>query len=188
MFQEIARLLSTPLRVKLLKFFLFQQDSSFSAKAVASGVGASLARVERELRALATTKAVTIRGKGSRAAYMANQSYPLLGPLQAFLEVSTLPSDRDLVAAFRSGRSISLVVAAGVLAQEPRGVVDLLIVTSRPRDPSIARAVKRVERLIAIPLRYSILEPRNYDERLETRDRLLRDVFEFKHRVLIGRK
>ncbi|MEK9177267.1 MAG: hypothetical protein AAB923_03140, partial [Patescibacteria group bacterium] len=69
-----------------------------------------------------------------------------------------------------------------------RGALDLLIVTSRPRDPSIVRAMKRAERLMAMPLRYSILEPKNYDERLEARDRLLRDVFEFNHRVLIGRK
>jgi hypothetical protein len=188
MFKDIARLLANPLRVKLLKFFLLQNESYLSPKASALGVGCSMPNAERELRALLSLGILLVRGKGARATYVVNPAHPLAAPLRVFLEESTLSQDRDLIAAFRTGRGISLVVVAGVLARESRGSVDFLIVTSRPKDPSVLRAVKRAERLMAIPLRYFIIEPKEYDERLEARDRILRDIFEFKHRVLIGRK
>lgn len=154
---------------------------------VASTVGGGRRGMEKELKALVRLEVLTMRKLGKEVLYALNRSFPLLTPLAAFIEATTIPSDAELTGAFRGVRGISLVMVAGVLANEERGSVDLLIVTSRSRDPKVTRAVRRAERLAALPLRYAILEPREYAERLTARDRMLRDILEFKHRVLLGR-
>ncbi|MEK9177266.1 MAG: hypothetical protein AAB923_03135, partial [Patescibacteria group bacterium] len=121
MFKSLARILSSPLRIKLLKFFLCQPESQLSARTAASGVGSSVVRTDQELRALVSAGVLSSRGKRGRATYSVNQSHPLLVPLQSFIEASTLPSDRDLIAAFRAARGLSLLIAAGALVREARG-------------------------------------------------------------------
>ena len=79
------------------------------------------------------------------------------------------------------------VVAAGILADETRSPLDLLIVTRRPKDQGLKLAVKRGEALSAVPIRYAIMELKEYEDRKQAYDRLIRDTLDFKHRVVIGR-
>ena len=190
MFTELSRLAATPLRLKILKFYTFQPESSHTVRAVANALGSTADRVATELRALVACDIMVQRGKevGAARAYKLNEDNPIAKPLAVFLEIATLPDVRELAACFRGVRGLSLVVVAGVLLHEGRGAVDLLVVTSRPKDPSVTKAITKAERLMAAPLRYLILDPSEYDDRIEVRDRLVRDIFEFRHRVLIGKR
>jgi hypothetical protein len=188
MFRDIARLLGNPLRVRILKFFVFQGDDRFTSVRVASTMGGGRRRAEKEMRTLVRLGVLTARRHEKEMTYTLNRAYPMLSILQSFIESATLPSDQELIGAFQGVRGLSLVVAAGILANESRGSVDFLVVTHRPRDPKVVAAVRRAERLTALPLRYAVLTPREYSERLTTRDRLLRDILEFNHRVLLGRR
>ena len=157
-------------------------------KAAAATVGVSKSCAERELKVLKGLGILTKRGKGKQLQYGTNHAHPLLFPLQTFLEETTLPDDRSVVLAFRGIRGISLLVTTGMLVRETRGSVDLLVVTSRPHTTKIAKAAKAVEHMLALPLRYAVLKPKDYVERSEANDRLIRDVFEFSHKVILGKR
>jgi len=188
MFKDLARLFSSPSRIKVLKFFILQPDVRVPASAVSGTLGIPKALVEHELQAL-TRFGVLIRRKQKKATLFMLVSPPsLVDPLRAFFEETTTPSDEKIADSFRPIRGLTLLVATGVLAHEPRGGTDLLIVTKKPNDARIARAVKRLEAVIALPLRYAVLESSDYEGRLESYDRLLRDVFEFEHRIIIGKR
>lgn len=188
MFKDVVQLCSSMPRLKLLKFFLFQPESRATAVAAANTLGIAKAVVGRELRSLGKYGILVSRKQGKNIFWSANMAHPYALPLSAFLEATTVPEDSLIASSFRGVNGITFLVAAGLLAGEERGLLDLLIVTRKPNDPKIAASVRAIERAAALPLRYAVLERGEYAERLEARDRMLRDVLEFKHRVIINRR
>jgi len=188
MFKDIVQLGSSMPRLKILKFFLFQPESRHTALSAANTLGIPKAAVARELRSLERYGILISRKQGKNTFWSANMAHPFALPFALFLETTTLPEDSIITSAFRGVPGITLLVAAGLLAREERGLIDILIVTRKPKDPKIAASVRALERASALPLRYAVLERGEYAERLEARDRMLRDVLEFKHRIIIDRR
>jgi len=189
MFQDIVRLFGSSTRLKLLKFFVYQPNVRITAKTASSTLGITDDRITQELRALVRFGILIKRKQGKTTAFELNQSHPLVDSLADFLEQATHVGDYVLTEVFRGVRGVVRVVASGVLLGEKRSSLDLLIIVRRKRfyDQYIARAVRQAERLTALPLRYAVLELAEFNERFEARDRLLRDIFEFKHVFLVGR-
>lgn len=185
MFQELTKLFASPLRIKLIKFFALQPEAHFDAARVASALGAKKAAVVEELRALVRLKVLQAElAKGGTKFYW-RSDYELAFQLQNFVIDVTTPSDLSVQKAFKPLAPF-LVVVAGALADETRGMVDLLIVTKRVHDDRIGKAVKKLETVTAVPIRYTVLEVGEYLSRREGFDRMLRDIFDFRHRVIIG--
>jgi len=187
MFQEIARMLGNPRRAKLLKFFVFQPDVRTTAAAAGAAIGIPAAAAEKEARALVALDMLIAKRHKKGVILSVNAAHPWLPAVRAFFDETTLPSDRAIAGAFRGVGGISLIVATGALAREERSSIDLLVVARKSKNHAIARAVRKAESMAALPLRFAVLEPGRYKERLEANDRLLRDVFEFSHRVISGR-
>lgn len=185
MFQELAKLFATPLRIKLIKFFALQTETHFAVAKVASALGAPRAAVTAELKALARLKLLKTVRERTGTHYVWNSEYPGALSIQNFIIDTTTPSDPTVFKAFKPLAPF-LVVVAGALADETRGTIDLLIVTKRVHDDRIARAVKKLETVTAVPIRYAVLEVGEYLARREGFDRMLRDIFDFRHRVIIG--
>lgn len=188
MFKDTVQLFSSPARLKLLKYFVYQPNVRISAQSAGGTLGIAKARTAEELRALVRLGFLMKRKQG-KAVFELNQSHPLVGALTNFLGQATYVEHRLLTDVFRGTRGVVRVIASGVLLDEKRSSLDLLIIARKKNlyDQNIARVVKRAERLTALPLRYAVLELHEFEERFEARDRLLRDIFEFKHAFLIGR-
>lgn len=186
MFQEIARLFTTPLRIKVLKFFALQPETRYTVTQVAAALQGNKHAVAAEVRALERADILVTRADRTARTYAWNGSYRIADAIQRFAIDATTPTDDVLGKAFRP-LSPSLVVAAGMLANEERGTVDLLIVTRRPKDQRIAKVVKLLEATTALPVRYAVMSVSEYQARREGYDRLLRDIFDFKHRVILGK-
>lgn len=187
MFTELSRIFASPSRLKLLKFFALQPTVKTTAASAASQLGITKANTEIELRSLVKTGVIQKKVQGKKASYIFSSAHPYAEPLRVFLESTTLPTDKVITNAFRKVSGVTLLVATGVLMQDNRPTLDLLIVTRRPKNPAVTRAVRKIETSTALSLRYAILETGEYKARLETRDRLLRDVFDYSHRVILGR-
>jgi hypothetical protein len=186
MFQEIARLFTTPLRIKVVKFFALQPEVRATAVQVASSLASSKDSVLAELRALNRLGLLGTRAERTGRTFSWNGNYRAASAIQNFVIEATTPSD-DVIAKIFRPLAPSLVVTAGALTNEERGTVDVLVVSRRPKDPRIAKAVKTLEATTAVPVRFAVMSVTEYLARREGYDRLLRDIFDFKHRVIIGR-
>ncbi len=188
MFKDLVRLFASSARIKVLKFFVLQPETRAVSSAVADIIGVPKKTVENEMRALVHVGILIRRAQTKATVFTLNNAHSLAAPLRVFFDMTTVPSNTKILEVFRDVRGVTLLVATGILAHEPRGSVDLLIVTKKPRDSRLKRAVKRLEVLLALPLRYAVLEFGDYTGRLESYDRLLRDIFEFEHRIIIGKR
>lgn len=186
MFQEITKLFASTLRIKLIKFFALQTEDWFTVAKITPAIVGTKAAVLSELRALERIGIVESRREKGTRAYRWNARYAGGLFVQDFVISATTPDDKTLQGFFKP-LSTYLVVAAGALANESRGSVDILIVTKRVHDQRIAKVIKKVESVSAVPVRYLVLEVGEYLARREGFDRVLRDIFDFRHRVIIGR-
>ncbi len=188
MFTDVARLLNSPARLKLLKFFVLQSQSRATATIAATVVGVSKEVAKNEINALFRAKVLISKRQGRETSFSVNTAHPLFETLAQFLSVATLPANIEIAKVFSKVRGLVLLVATGVLALEDKSAIDILLITKKPNDSHIAPAVRQLEHLVALPIRYTVLEPTEYHERLEAYDRLLRDVFEYSHRIVLDRR
>ncbi len=186
MFQDLARLFENARRVKLLKFFVFQPDIRVTAAGAGAVIGIPKTIAEYEVRALARSNILHVRHQKKQTLFSLNHAHPWLPALYALLDTTTLPDDRTIAAVFRGISGITLIIATGALARESRSSVDLLIVARKAKNPRIAKAVHTLEHATGLPLRFAVLSAADYAQRREARDRLLRDVFEFENRLILG--
>jgi len=179
--------MSSPLRIKTLAYILKRTGEEGTASELASVAGTSRENAQKELNALVRLGMLRARGTARDRKFVADEADPLCAPIRTLLLDATTPDDRDVVQAFRGIRGLWLVVSAGYLVNEARSAIDLLIVTRNPDEPNIAKAIKKIESLAAIPIRYSVLEVEEYLGRRQAYDRMLRDIFEYSHRVVLER-
>lgn len=187
MFKELSKLFTSSNRIKLLKFFSSQPLDRFTAADAAASLGMPKKTADVELKALARLGIIQKRSQPKKVWYAYAPQHQYADAVKAFLDATTQPADKTISSAFRGVGGTTMLVASGVLTRDPRSSLDLLIVTRRPKHPGIPKAVKKIESGVALPLRYAVLEAKEYKGRLEANDRLLRDVFDFAHRVVMGR-
>lgn len=185
MFQDLTFLFKNPLRLRVVTYFVRQPGEWMSVADVASIVGSTRQSVSRELAQLVRFGLLTSRTQGKTKTFKVNETDELFEPLKHFLGWVTNPIDKEIVAAFKGVRGVVLIVAAGLLTNEPKSSLELLIVTKNPEDKKIDKAVKKLETCAAVPLRYAILDEDEYYDRRQAYDRLLRDVFEYEHRIVV---
>lgn len=185
MFKDLGTLFSNPLRSKVLTFFVRRPGSFASAQDVASVLGVTRETAHKEIQPLFRLGVLKSKKIKRVSVYAASDRYPHVTSLQRFIAETCIPSDVSLARLFRPFRGVTLVVASGLLSNEPKSPVDLLIVSKNPDVRAIEKAVKKAEHLSGIPLRFALLEAGEYIERRQSYDRMLRDVFDYAHRVVL---
>lgn len=185
MFKDLAFIFKTPLRAKLVTFFVRRPGEWGSAVDAAAVVGGARKTVSRELSALAHFGILTSRRAQGVVRYSVNEQDELFTPLARFLSEAAMPSDKEILDAFRGIRGITLILAAGLLAHEEKSPAELFIVCKGEQSAPIGRAVRKLELFSGLPLRYAVLGADEYAERRQAFDRLTRDFFEYRHRVIL---
>lgn len=186
MLATLGTLFRSPTRIRVLAYVV-RAHVPVTAIEVAKGVRAPRAKVSTELLALTKSGIVIMRPPRKVPRFLISEAHPLVPHLRELLIEAMNPNDRDILAAFRGVSGLLFLVVAGVLAHDERGSVDLLIVSRNPHSSKVPRAVARVERLAGLTLRYSVMDLEEYQKRRQSFDRMLRDVLDFSHRILVMR-
>lgn len=180
----LARLFGSPARLKLLRLFLFNDDMTFVASDAAFRARITKDAVRKELTQL--THAGIIRKKTGKAplGYMADKRFAHYDALKAFLRATTDVSDSSIVTAVKKAGTIRLVVLSGMFTGAVESKVDVLIVGDRMEERPLTTAIHSLEAELGRELRYACFTSDEFKYRIGVYDRLLRDVFDYPHRVL----
>jgi hypothetical protein len=83
--------------------------------------------------------------------------------------------------------SIKLIVMGGAFIGEREGALDLFIVGDRIDDKKLQNRLRSLEADLGKELRYTYLTAEEFFYRLNMSDKLLRDVFDYPHRIVFDR-
>jgi len=188
MFQDITFVFKSPLRAKIVTYFIRRPSEWGNVTDVVATVGSTRTTVSKELAQLLKFGILISKRVHNTNAYRVNENDALYKPLQEFLATVASPTNKEIIEAFRGIRGVTLIVAGGLFTDEPKSPVEILLVCRSPKDKKIDKAIKKLEALTALPIRYAVLSPQEYYDRRQAYDRMLRDLFEFKHRIVVEKE
>ncbi len=180
----LGKILGNPARVKIMRLFLLNKQKTFGAKEVItrSRVNANLAR--KELRLL---NAVGFLKKRSDD-YSFNPSFKYATEFDGLLASSDVLDKDAVLTNFKKSGKVKLLAVSGIFIKNPDSRVDLLVVGDKLKRNKVDDAVKKLEAEIGTELVYAVFETKEFLYRVNMYDKLVRDILDFPHEVLIQGK
>ncbi|MFA7286491.1 MAG: hypothetical protein WC052_02415 [Patescibacteria group bacterium] len=170
--------------LRLLKFFLFHPEETFTFAQLRRRMGASSLRDRRTLRVMVVMKAIIQEGLGEAATFRVNTDWLLYPEFRALFVKAQLLVERDLIDRLQRSGAVSLLILAGLFVGDPAAATDILIV-GRVNTRSAARYLRAFEQDIGRELNYTILSVAEFKYRKNVGDRFLYAILEKPHLVVV---
>ena len=195
----LGRLFGSMIRVKLMKYFLLNQENPLSIDDLADRLRVKPKVIKPELIELAkvgmikskSVIKVTLRGKKTvkkkLQGYVANKEFSMSEPLRNLLIDAAGMHIPDLLPRFAKIGKVGLFIVSGIFLHDNDRTMDMMIVGDRLNRKLIEKRIKELEAEIGKELRYAIFENEEFLYRLNMYDKLLRDVLDYPHEKLINK-
>lgn len=198
--EALEKLFGSSVRVKVLRLFLLNDTEIIDKSSVVKRAKISSSNAVKELNILEKIgflkkrsffreikqkdgKIKKIRGKG----YIVNDQFKLLIGLQNLLLNNISISGREIEDKLSRHGKIKVIITSGIFIQDPDSRVDLLIVADDVRHNQMKTSIAAIEAEIGKEIRYAIFNTEDFKYRLGIYDRLIRDVLDYPHEVIVDK-
>ena len=183
----IDALFNYPVRVRILKLFLYGFDRNFDAKHISRKLQINPRILRRELQRLSDIGFIKSRGALRKRVFTANQSFGFYEPLRALI-TKTLPvSRKEMIGRILKLGKIKLALISGIFVNADNSRADLMIVGDNINQAKLNRFFRNLEAEVGKDLNYAVMSTKEFDYRFVMYDRFIRDLLEFKHEKLINK-
>lgn len=125
--------------------------------------------------------------KTKAVGYGLNLKFPELQALQTFL-FETAPIDgKNLLTHLRKAGTIDFLAVSGVFVHDFEQRLDVMVAMKKLSQAKIENAIRSLEAEIGIEIRYISMSSEDLLYRVGMFDRLTRDVFDYKHQILVDK-
>lgn len=199
----LERLFGSDTRIKTMRMFLFNSESVFTMDEVVERTKSNIKEIRKEMANLinaglikkrTVTREISkkkgkkiITKKVNDIGYLLEQKFPYLQALKNLLIMASLHADDNLVKKFNAAGRIKLFLASGLFIQEWDSRVDLLIVGDDLNMSKLDSVIKNIEAEIGREIAYSAFETNDFEYRLGIHDKLIRDILDFPHTILVDK-
>lgn len=185
--EPLTKLFGSPARLKMLRLFVFNQESSYTPLEVTKRTKLSKEATKSDLVELCASGLLRKKGVRAAARYQVNPHFEYLAPLTVFIRDTTSVRPRVMITALRKAGALQLVALSGFFTGVLESQVDLLVVGDNLEERVLAQAVRSLEAELGREIRYASFTTPDFRYRLGVYDRLFRDVFDYPHRLLIDK-
>lgn len=182
--EPLAKLFGSNARLKTLRLFVFNKEVPFTLAEVAERAKLSKEAVRREVTELTAAGLLRKKGTQTPTRYQTNPRFEHLRAVDTFIRETTSVSPQNMLAALKRAGALRLVALSGLFTGVLETQIDLLIVGDHLDERALASAVHSLEAELGREIRYASFATADFRYRLEVYDRLLRDVFDYPHRLL----
>lgn len=203
----LTRLLGSPARTKVLRLMLFNATECFTPTDIAARAQVTRETARKELlflQKLDIVKKSTCmqeeqqrRGRGRNAqeitvvkkkpGFIVNETSEYLRPLQLFVRDTSPIQHGAITGRLRGVGRLKYVVASGTFVDDATTRVDLLVVGDRLDERKLHNALRTIEAEMGRELRYAAFLTDEFRYRLNVYDKLVRDILDYPHLVLLDR-
>lgn len=192
--EALGKLFGSLARVKVMKLFLFNDEAFFERKDVAKRCKISSSVALQELNLLTKTgllkkKAFTKNTpkKKKVQGFILNKEFSFLDPLQNLVMHSAPMQNKEISRRLSGIGKIKAVIVSGVFIQNPESRLDILVVGDDVSPNRLKTVIGNMESEIGRELRFALLDTADFKYRQGVCDRLVRDVFEYPHKIVVDK-
>ena len=199
----LSRLFGSELRVKMMRLFLFNPERSFDVEYIAGKTDARPRDIEKELVSLRKLELIkpaklikvvsvkkgkkTVQKKKKANGFTLNARFKYLQPLSDFLVKTHSLENKAVVKRIEKAGKIKAVLVAGIFTGNQDRRLDLFVVGDNVKTSSMDRIVRSIESDMGKDIRYVVLSAPDYAYRLSMNDKLVRDVIDYPHTILLDK-
>ena len=177
----LAKLLGGMARVKIMRLFLLNSKKSFSTKEITKRSRVDRKVTSKEIRFLSNVKFIKKHGKE----WIFNTTFKYAKEFEILL-IGTETLDRVAISNnFKKVGRVKFLLISGVFIKNKDSRVDLLIVGDRMKRGKIDEEIRKLEAEIGTELVYAVFDTKDFVYRLNMVDKLIRDILDFPHEVLL---
>lgn len=196
--QSINALFGSKTRVKLLNLFFNSPDQKFYVREISRTIDEQVNSVRRELTNLESVGVVKNSTEDRKIYYQANQRFKYYLPLRVIfagvkigdgISVDKKTSDIDKWQSELSyiQNEVELLVLFGVLADDPKSNIDMLLVGDN-YGYKLSEWASKIENKEGRELNYMILSMEDFYYRYTTQDTFIKGLFEGNHKVIFDKE
>lgn len=183
----LEKVLGNAARVKIMRLFLLNKSKGFKAGDISKRSRVNIDAVRRELRLLASVNFIKKKSSTLPEWYF-NSGFKYKREFEDLLVMSESLNTDNILNYFKKVGRMKFVAASGVFIKNDDSRVDLLIVGDKMKRGKIEEGVRRLEAEIGAELVYAIFETKEFVYRLNMYDKLIRDILDYPHEVLLQAK
>lgn len=183
----LAKLFGSTARIKLLRLFLFNEEDWYTPSEAAFRAKAGKTAARKEILSLFTNKVLRKKSSKGGTVYAANPKFAHYESLRTFLRTSSGVNDQNISHSLKKVGTLRLVVLSGLFTGVPESKVDMLIVGDKLDERTLASVVHTLEAELGREIRYASFTTEDFRYRVGVYDRLVRDVLDYPHRLVLDK-
>ena len=175
-------------RVKLMRLFLFNETTAFLHKEIFNRTKIEAGRARKELNFLLKVGLIkkATRSNGN-VVWSINDKFPYLVEFQRLLLQTSLITPQSIIKKLSKIGKLKLVVLSGLFKEQAESRLDILIVADNAKKTSTDSIMSNIEAEVGKEIRFAVLNSADLKYRLGVGDRLVRDVLDYPHEVVLDK-
>jgi len=145
-----------------------------------------LSETRKEIKLFFRAGLIKRSRRGGARRFTLRDDFKYLKALQNLL-LNAPARGEDIVQRLRPAGGIKFVALAGIFVGEWDRNLDLLVVGDRVSERRLKSRIRRLEAELGKELQYALLTSNDFNYRLNMNDKLLRDVLDYTHRIVLDR-
>ena len=181
----LGKILGSGAKVKIMRLFLLNPTTGFTNKNIVkrSRVNANL--VKKELKLLSSINFIK---KHAKDEWFFNSSFKYTSEIEDLLINSDSLDKNTILETFKKVGRVKLLMVSGIFIKNKDSRVDLLIVGDKMSKSKIDDGIRKLEAEVGKELVYAIFDIKEFKYRLDMFDKLVRDILDFPHEVILETK
>lgn len=166
------------IRIKILRFFLSNMDTSFESKKVAENLKLESDIVRKEINVLLSINFLNKENNrnNKNLSYKINKNFPFILSLYNLLFDFKNFDKKQFVEKFKKIGKIKLFVFAGVFLDQNDSLIDILIVCENLKQKEVDKVLNEIRINFGRDLKYLIMDIDEYKYRYKMFDKVLHEV------------
>jgi predicted nucleotidyltransferase len=180
----LGKIFGSTARVKIMRLFISNVEQTFESKDIVARSRANSAVVRKELSLLSSIGFIKKKKQG----YYFNPSFQYARQIENLIVGVDMFDRNALLKTFKKAGKVKLIIVSGAFIKSKDSRVDLLIVGDKIKRKTVEDGLKKIEAEIGTELTYAVFDTEEFVYRLNMYDKLVRDILDFTHEVLLESK
>lgn len=180
-------LFNSPIRMRILRMFLYNADRSFEPKYISNKLKIKPNLLNNHLKNLSALNFVIFKTINKKKFFKINKNFGFYNELKELIAKTTPVSKEKILSRIKILGKIKLVLLSGFFVNSDNSRADILIVGDNIRQFKFDKFLSDLEAEIGREINYALLTTKEFYYRYGMYDRFLRDLLEFKHEKLINK-
>jgi len=180
-------LFDSPVRVRILKLFLYNSETGFEPKTISKMLNIGSIIANKHLKGLKEIKFICQKTIKSRRVFKTNPDFYFYNELKELVLKANPVSKEKLIKRISLLGKIKLAVISGIFLNFDNARADLMVVGDDIKPAKFNKFLKDLEAEVGKEINCALMTVKEFYYRYNMYDRFVRDILDFKHEKLINK-